>query len=96
MNVWHKDKLDVEDAEEYVCDRDIHSADGNGYDEFECNWLAEDISRHYYNHYDGYELADSWQGKGIDLALFDDNKKYIGTFNTTLDFDPTFHSCKVK
>jgi hypothetical protein len=90
MNVWDKDVLDVEDASEFEHTYDIHAVKG-GYDRYECEWLVEEISKHYYSDRDGWEIANTWSHHGIDVALWDENKNFIGTFSSTLEYEPTFY-----
>lgn len=89
MNVWDKDVLDVEDADEFTHNRDIHSANGKGYDRYECEWLVQEICEYFYHNRDGWEVYRTWQN-GITVALWDENKKFIGKFSSTLEYEPTF------
>jgi len=97
FDVWPEhDSYDVdEDASEFETDRDIHSADGKGYDEWEVDWLLEEICKYYFHNRDGWEYADSWT-RGITIALWDDNKKLIGLFETVLEYEPAFLISKAK
>lgn len=88
-NVWDADNLDVEDAEEFETDRDIHSANGQGYDEWEVEWLVEEISNYYFHNRDGWEIERSWRD-GITIAVWDDEKNFIGKFDSQLEYEPTF------
>jgi hypothetical protein len=94
-NVWDTDNLDIEDAEYFETDRDIHSAKGNGYDEWEIEWLVDEISKYYFNNRDGWEIERSWRD-GIVIALWDDRKNFVGKFESVLEYEPSFMISKVK
>jgi hypothetical protein len=95
-NIWHKDELDVEDAMEFQTKRDIHSVtDGGDYDRWETEWLVQDISKHYFYNHDGWEIENTWRG-GITIALWDENKNFVGKFESCLEYDPCFVVSKVK
>ena len=95
-NVWHKDVLDVEDAIAFEYDRDIRSVTNEDeYDRFELDWLVQDISKHYFYNYDGWEIENTWRG-GITIALWDENKNFVGKFESCLEYDPCFVISKVK
>lgn len=97
FDVWPEQNYDVEeDASEFETDRDIHSADKNGYDEWEVEWLLEDICKDVFHNRDGWERADSWNRHGIVIALWDDNKKLVGLYETELEYDPAFNISKVR
>jgi hypothetical protein len=89
-NVWEKDDLDIKYANEFVTDYDIHAANGRGYDEYELTWMVEDICKDYFRNHDGWEVESTWSDDGVVFALWDDNKNFIGTFDTQLEYDPTF------
>jgi len=89
-NIWEKDVLDVEDATEFQTNRDIHSVQEDGqYDRWEAEWLVQEISEHYFYNRDGWEIENTWRG-GITIALWDDNKKFVGKFESMLEYEPTF------
>ena len=95
-NIWDKDVLDIEDAQEFETDRDIHSVTSGGeYDNWEVEWLIEEISKHYFYNHDGWEIENTWRG-GITFALWDDKKNFVGKFESLLEYDPTFIISKVK
>lgn len=94
-NVWDADTLDIEDADEFETSRDIHSAKGEGYDEWEVDWLVEEISKYYFHNRDGWEIANTWEG-GITIAVWDDDKNFIGKFESILEYEPSFMISKVK
>ena len=94
-NVWDTDNLDIEDAEYFETDRDIHSAKGNGYDEWEIEWLVDEISKYYFNNRDGWEIERSWRD-GIVIAVWDEDKNFIGKFESILEYEPSFMISKVK
>lgn len=94
-NIWDKDVLDIEDAREFKTDRDIHAYSGEGYDRWEVEWLVEEISKNYFYNHDGWEIANTWEG-GITIAVWDDNKNFVGKFESQLEYEPTFMISKVK
>ena len=94
-NVWDTDTLDVEGAEDFETNRDIHSAKDEGYDDWEVEWLVQEISNYYFHNRDGWEIERTWRD-GITIALWDDNKKLVGLFETVLEYEPTFLINKVK
>lgn len=97
FDVWPEDTYDVEqDASEFETDRDIHSADEKGYDDWEVDWLLEEICKYHFHNRDGWECADRWSNYNITVALWDDKKKLVGLFETVLEYDPTFYVSKVK
>lgn len=95
-NIWHKDELDIEDAMEFQTKRDIHSVQEDGsYDRWETEWLIQEISEHYFYNHDGWEIESTWRG-GITIALWDDNRKFVGKFVSELEYQPTFIVHKAK
>ncbi len=98
FDVWPEhDSYDVdEDASEFETDRDIHSADGKGYDEWEVEWLLGDICKYHFHNRDGWDCADTWNRNGIVIAIWDDNKKLVGLFETVLEYEPAFLINKAK
>ena len=98
FDVWPEhDSYDVdEDASEFNTDRDIYSADGKGYDEWEVEWLLEEICKYHFHIRDGWECADTWNRNGIVIALWDSNKKLVGLYETELEYDPMFNISKVR
>ena len=98
FDVWPEhDTYDVDqDASEFDTDRDIHSHDEKGYDEWEVEWLLEDICKYHFHNRDGWELADTWNNNGIVIALWDDNKKLVGLYETELEYEPAFLISRVK
>ena len=94
-NVWDTDTLDVEGVDEFETNRDIHSSKGEGYDEWEVNWLVEEISKYYFHGCDGWEIERTWQD-GITIAVWDDNKNFIGKFESILEYEPSFMISKVE
>ena len=88
-NVWDGDDLDVENALEFKTDRDIDAVNG-GYDEYELCWLVEDMASDYLRNYDGWEIADNWQGEYRDFVVWDSDKYMIGTFQVLLEYSPSF------
>ncbi len=89
-DVWNSDRIDIEDADGFETNRDIHSAKGQGYDEWEVEWLVDEISHHYFNNRDGWEIESRWRD-GITIAVWDDNKNFIGKFTSVLEYRPTFY-----
>lgn len=94
-NVWDTDTLDVDGADKFETDSDIHSANGEGYDEWEVNWLVNDISKHYFHNRDGWEIERTWRD-GITIAVWDDNKNFIGKFESLLEYEPSFMISRVE
>lgn len=94
VDVWERDNLDIEDAVEFEHDYDIHAV-GGGYDRYECEWLVEDVCKHYFHNRDGWEIERSWRN-GINIAVWDENETFIGLFSSTLEYEPTFFVSKVK
>ncbi len=88
-NVWEKDEVDVENALEFKTDRDIDAVNGD-YDEYELCWLVEDMASDYLRNYDGWEIADSWQGEYRDFVVWDPDKNLIGKFEVLLEYEPSF------
>ncbi len=88
-NVWEKDEVDVENALEFKTDRDIDAVNGD-YDEYELCWLVEDMASDYLRNYDGWEIADSWQGEYRDFVVWDSDKNLIGKFEVLLEYEPSF------
>jgi hypothetical protein len=88
-NVWEKDEVDVTYANEFKTDRDIDAVNGD-YDEYELCWLVEDMASDYLRNYDGWEIADSWQGEYRDFVVWDSDKYMIGTFQVLLEYSPSF------
>ena len=95
VDVWDTDTLDVEGADEFETNRDIHSAKGEGYDEWEVDWLVEEISKYYFHNRDGWEIERTWR-EGITIAVWDDNKNFIGKFESILEYEPSFMVSKVE
>ena len=94
-NVWDTDTLDVEGAEDFETNRDIHSAKDEGYDDWEVEWLVQEISNYYFHNRDGWEIESSWRD-GITIAVWDDKKNFIGKFDSLLEYEPTFLINKAK
>jgi hypothetical protein len=94
-NIWDKDYPDIDESLEFKTNRDIHAVTEEGYDRWEVEWLIQDISEHYFYNHDGWEIADTWRG-GITIALWDDNKKFVGKFESMLEYEPRFVISKVK
>jgi hypothetical protein len=94
-NVWDTDNLDIEDAEDFETELDIHSAKGEGYDEWEVNWLVEEISKYYFHNRDGWEIERTWRD-GITIAVWDEDKNFIDKFKSVLEYEPSFMISKVK
>jgi hypothetical protein len=94
-NVWDADNLDIEDADGFETNRDIHSASSEGYDEWEVEWLVEEISKYYFHNRDGWEMERTWQD-GITIAVWDDNKTFIGKFQSVLEYEPSFMISRVE
>ncbi len=88
-NVWEKDEVSVENAFEFKTDRDIDAVNGD-YDEYELCWLVEDMASDYLRNYDGWEIADSWQGEYRDFVVWDSDKYLIGKFQVLLEYEPSF------
>jgi hypothetical protein len=88
-NVWEKDEVDVTYANEFKSDRDIDAVNGD-YDEYELCWLVEDMASDYLRNYDGWEIADRWQGEYRDFVVWDSDKNLIGTFQVLLEYEPSF------
>ena len=95
-NIWENQELDIEDALEFETNRDIHSARGGGYDQFEVEWLIEEISKKYFYDHDGWEIERTWSGEGITFALWDEDQNFVGKYSSTLEYDPTFYCRKIK
>lgn len=95
VDIWEKDELDIKGASEFETDRDIHSAHSDGYDDFEITWLIEDICKDYYSNRDGWEMADRWSMAGVEVALWDENKTFVGKYHTTLEYNPDFWVSKI-
>lgn len=89
VDVWDRDELDIEDASEIEHNYDIHGVVPETYDTFECEWLVQDISKYYFHNRDGWEIESTWRN-GITIAVWDENKNFIGKFNSTLEYEPTF------
>jgi hypothetical protein len=94
-DVWSNETPNVEDAYEFKSDRDIHAVKG-GYDEWEVEWLVEEMSKDFFDNHDGWELADAWAGQERIFAVWDDNKNFIGQFDVYLDYEPTFRASRKK
>ena len=90
VDVWEHDTLDIEDASEFETNYDIHSAKGDGYDKWECEWLVDEICKYYFHNRDGWEMERTWRN-GIVVALWDENKNFVGKFSTILEYEPTFY-----
>jgi len=88
-NVWEKDDLNVAYANEFDSDREIETDNGD-YDEYELCWLVEDMASDYLMNYDGWEIANSWQGEYREFVVWDSDKYLIGTFKVLLEFEPSF------
>ncbi len=88
-NVREKDDLNVAYANEFDSDREIESDNGD-YDEYELCWLVEDMASDYLRNYDGWEIANSWQGEYRDFVVWDSDKYLIGKFEVLLEYEPSF------
>ena len=96
-NIWENQELDIEDALGFETNLDIHSAKGDGYDEYEVEWLVEEISKHYFHNHDGWEISRSWsESDGITIALWDENQNFVGKYSSLLEYEPTFYCRKIK
>ena len=94
-NVWDADNIDIEDADEFETNQDIHLARSEGYDEWEVEWLVEAISKYYFHSRGGWEIEHTWQ-EGITIAVWDDNKNFIGKFESVLEYEPSFMISRVE
>ncbi len=94
-NIWEKDVLDIEDATAFPSNLDIVAVDG-GYDEFETQWLVEEMAKDYYCNCDGWEIGNSWSGSGREFALWDADKNFVGRFDVILEYEPTFSAWRKK
>lgn len=90
-NIWEKDELDIENAYKFKSNRDIVAVThGHKYDEFELDWLVEDMAKEYLTKYDGWEIAHNWQGEYREFAVWDTDKTFIGKFDVLLEYEPSF------
>lgn len=94
-DIWNNEKFDIEYAYEFKSDRDIHAVKG-GYDEWEVEWMVEDMAKDFFDNHDGWESANSWHGSARTFAVWDENKNLIGQFDVYLDYEPTFSAMKKK
>ena len=95
FDVENGEVFDVEEASVFETERDIYSHDGNGYDEWEVEWLVEEICKYHFHNRDGWEYSDYWSS-GITIALWDSNRTLIGLYETVLEYEPTFSAYKIK
>lgn len=95
VDVWGVDYPDIDEALEFKTDRDIHDALGFAYDRWEVEWLIEEICKHYFHNHDGWEMEKTWRD-GIVVALWDDDKNFVGKFTSQLEYEPTFSVYKVE
>lgn len=93
-NIW-KETPNINDAYEIKSNRDIVAVNG-GYDQFELEWLVEDMAKEYFNHHDGWEIANSWHGDSRDFAVWDLDKNFVGIFEVVLEYEPTFSAWEKK
>lgn len=94
-NFYGNESPDIEFAHEIRSDRDIHAVKG-GYDEWELDWLVEDMAKDYMHNHDGWEIANNWQGCTRDFAVWDADKNFIGVFEVLLEYEPTFWAQRKK
>jgi len=94
-NIWGTETPDVEDAYPFSSNHDIHAVKG-GYDEWEVEWMVEDMAKDYFTHHDGWEIANNWHGDARIFAVWDDNKNFIGQFDVYLEYEPTFQASRKK
>jgi len=92
-NVWDRDELNINHACEFVSCRDILLPTGL-YDKFETKWLVDEMAEDYYHNHDGWELAESWAGNDIVFAIWDHDTNFVGKYNVSLEFEPSFFAWK--
>lgn len=96
-NIWEKDELDIEDAYEFKSNRDIVAdTHEHKYDEFQLEWLVQEMAEDYFSNRDGWEIAHNWQGSSREFAVWDTDKTFIGKFEVLLECEPTFSAWKKK
>jgi hypothetical protein len=95
-NIWQKDELSVEDAFEFKSNRDIESVRGEEYDELELSWLVVEMADDYVSNHDGWEICESWHGDYRDFAVWDADKKFIGTFEVLMEYEPHYSAWRKK
>lgn len=94
-DIWNNEAPNIEYAYKVVSNRDIDAV-GGGYDEWEVEWLIEDMAKDYFRNHDGWEVADSWHGSERTFAVWDEDKNLIGQFEVTLEYEPTFSAMRKK
>lgn len=75
--------------------RDIHAVNG-GFDEWECQWLVEEIAEDYYDNHDGWEWTSWTSGsESVVFFIFDKDLKFL--FSTMVDIEtrPVFSAGKI-
>lgn len=70
--------------------QDIRSVKG-GFDELECQWLAEEIARDFHANHDGWEYQQWNRGnEAMVFFVFDENRKFLFANAVYMEFEPSF------
>ena len=75
---------------EFNSDYKIRNVDSI-FDEWSCQWLAENIAEDFHQNHDGWEYT-SWNdgSSAMVFFVFDENKKFLFANAVYLEFEPSF------